>query len=328
MSNDNRDDIELVVWPGDFGLLSIDTTCLQAMVAAKIAAAPVRFKFSTNSKESPSGELPALFHGRDVCTTFEEIADHLRNTKGDLQDVVLDGDLTQVQRSDFLSYASYLRTQLYPALLQTMWVDNSNYSTVTQYWFTSKMSFPWNMWYVESRRQFAKDYLATIDRTEGDILKDALKVLNNLSAKLGDSKYFTGDKPCSLDALIFGYLAPLLKFPFPNDRIQIHLASLPNLARFVESVICIYLPLTDEEIRYQNVTKSFWETRKKKAQKVSEEIRQRQAANEAESESAGSTSLRDTIMFGVGAVTLSVLFAVHTGIISFIQDDDTGIDDY
>lgn len=147
--------------------------------------------------------------------------------------------------------------------------------------------------------------------------------MNSLSSKLGDNKYFCGDKPCSVDALIFGYLAPFLKLPLPSDRIQVHLSSLPNLSRFVESIICIYLPLSEEQVRQQSNEKAFWEKRKSKAQKTAEESRLRKEQKRTEAEQAGQSSLRDTVLFAVGAVTLSVLFAVHTGIISFLPEDDS-----
>jgi hypothetical protein len=44
---------------------------------------------------------------------------------------------------------------------------------------------------------------------------------------------------------VFGYLAPLLKLPLPSDRLQQHLKSCPNLMRFVESIISIYLQGND-----------------------------------------------------------------------------------
>jgi len=34
-------------------------------------------------------------------------------------------------------------------------------------------------------------------------------------------------------------LAPLLKTPLPNDRLQLHLSATPNLVRFVESILSI-----------------------------------------------------------------------------------------
>lgn len=149
--------------------------------------------------------------------------------------------------------------------------------------------------------------------------------MNALSQKLGDNKYFCGDKPCSLDALIFGYLAPLLKLPLPSDRLQLHLQSLPNLVRFVESIICIYLPLTEEQIRLQSHDKLFWEKRKSRSQKEAEENRLRKEQKKKEA-SQSNGSMRDTIIFATGAITLSLLFAIHTGIITFVKEDEL-IDD-
>uniref|UniRef100_A0AC34FJL0 Metaxin n=1 Tax=Panagrolaimus sp. ES5 TaxID=591445 RepID=A0AC34FJL0_9BILA len=312
-------EMELAVWPSDFGLASLDVGCLQSMVAAKIAAAPVKFRYSTNPGESPSGTLPLLIHGDTKLTNFEDIAEHLRNLK---QEVVLDGELTPNQRVEFFAYASYLRSRLYPALLHTLWVDNHNYNTVTHQWYTSKLYFPWNLFYLEKRRKFAQNYIKTVGKGESELLKEALQTLNLLSSKLGDNKYFCGDKPCSVDALIFGYLAPLLKLPLPSDRLYLHLSSLPNLSRFVESIICIYLPLPDELIRQQNIEKQTWEKRKSKAQRTAEENRLRKEQKKTETEQSNASSLRDTVLFGMGALTLSVLFAVHTGMISFIGEED------
>lgn len=125
-----------------------------------------------------------------------------------------------------------------------------------------------------------------------------------------------------MDALIFGYLAPLLKLPLPSDRVQLHIQSLPNLARFVESIICIYLPLSEEQIRQQSYDKKFWEKRKTRAQREAEENKLRKQQKKTEADRAGSGSMRDTIIFATGALTLSVLFAIHTGIISFVREGD------
>jgi metaxin len=311
--------MELVVWPSDFGLASIDVACLQSMVAAKISAAPVTFRSSTNPGESPSGTLPLLIHNDAKLTNFEDIAEHLRNLK---QEVVLDGELTPTQKVEFFAYDSYLRSRLYPSLLHTLWIDNHNYNTVTHHWYTTKLYFPWNLFYLEKRRKFAQNYLKTVGKTENELTKEALQTLNLLSSKLGDNKYFCGDKPCSVDALIFGYLAPLLKLPLPSDRMYVHLSSLPNLTRFVESIICIYLPLSDELIRQQNIEKKSWEKRKTKAQRTAEENRLRKEQKRNENEQSKASSIRDTVLFATGALTLSVLFAVHTGMVSFVSEDD------
>lgn len=94
-----------------------------------------------------------------------------------------------------------------------------------------------------------------------------------LSAKLADNKYFCGDKPSSLDALIFGYLAPLLHLSLPNDRLQMHLCSYPNLVRFVESILSIYLPPSEEMQQEQSANRRLWARRKADAQRTMEEAR-------------------------------------------------------
>ncbi|KAH7714854.1 Metaxin 1 [Aphelenchoides avenae] len=206
--------------------------------------------------------------------------------------------------------------------MQLLWNDSHNYGAVTQYSFSSKLSFPYNLYYLEKRRTLVQAYVKSMGRTDPQLTMDAVQALNWLSAKLGDNKYFCGDKPSSLDALVFGYLAPLLKTPLPNDRLQLHLSSIPNLVRFVESIISIYLPLSDESVREQAAEKKAWSKRKANAQKLLEDGKLRHEAKRTERENSKNVPLRDTILFAVGAVTLSVLFAVHTGIIQFVHEGE------
>uniref|UniRef100_A0A914PJZ2 Uncharacterized protein n=1 Tax=Panagrolaimus davidi TaxID=227884 RepID=A0A914PJZ2_9BILA len=81
-----------------------------------------------------------------------------------------------------------------------------------------------------------------------------------------------------------------------------------------------------ELIRQQNIEKQAWEKRKSKAQKTAEESRLRKEQKRTETEQSNASSLRDTILFGMGALTLSVLFAVHTGMVSFIGEEDDKLD--
>ena len=71
---------------------------------------------------------------------------------------------------------------------------------------------------------------------------DAEKCLTLLSNRLGDSKYFFGNQPTSLDAIVYSYLAPLLKTPFPNSTLQNHLKACTNLVTFVARISQKYYP--------------------------------------------------------------------------------------
>jgi len=308
--------MEFSVWSSEFGLPSFDVECLQFMVASKLCAAQINFTSSSKPWGSPTGDFPYALDDQGQCLTkFEPFVEYLRNNR---QDVVLDYELIPAQFCEFDAYNYLLKQKLRPAMLQMMWLDKDNFNTVTYCLFTSRLFFPYNFYYIDKKKKFATRLIESTRKNTKQLYSDAILVINLLSSKLGDNKYFSGDKPCSLDALIFGYLAPLLRFPFPNDRIQLHLISTPNLVRFVESILSIYLPPTESQLQEQSQRKNFWSKRKAEAQSKIREIRMRKEQNESQKSSADSSSNYGIGYFGfffAAAVTVSVMFAVHFGLI-------------
>ncbi|GMT29204.1 hypothetical protein PFISCL1PPCAC_20501 [Pristionchus fissidentatus] len=310
--------MELHVWPSDFGLPSIDPACLQFLACSKMCASPVTVVPSTSPWYSPSGEYPVVFDkskpGDKPVTDFDKFVEVLRKSG---QEVVIDGDLTTAEKAELDAYACLLAEKFFPALMHSMWVDDLNYSTVTQYWYSSRLSFPYSLYYVEKRRNKYQKMLG--ECSVKHLLGGALHTLNLLSAKLGDNKYFCGNKPTSLDAVVLGYLAPLLRLPLPNDTLQLHLSACPNLVRFVESTVSIYLPLTEEEMRRQRADKRMWTSRLARAER---DRKPEEKKKQKEEEPSEDFPLRDSIFFALGAVSLSLLFAVHTGIIQVSVEED------
>nr|CAD2174274.1 unnamed protein product [Meloidogyne enterolobii] len=229
----------------------MDIESLQFMAASKICAAPILFEYSTRPWKSPTGDLPYLItEEQETICDISRFVDFLRNSK---QDIVLDNDLVPSQLCDFDAYSALLKQKIRPALLQTFWLDKYNYNSIIHNCYTQHLIFPYGLYYMEKKRSKANAAVKSTRKSQQQITMDAVQALNMLSAKLSDNKYFCGDKPCSLDALIFGYLAPLLKTPLPNDRLQLHLSATPNLVRFVESILSIYMPLNDKILREQVV---------------------------------------------------------------------------
>lgn len=68
------------------------------------------------------------------------------------------------------------------------------------------------------------------------IYNEAEKCLKTLSDWLGESEYFFGNRPSSFDAIVFAYLAPLVKAPFPNGTLSNHVKGIVNLTRFVARI--------------------------------------------------------------------------------------------
>ncbi|KAK6013167.1 Metaxin-1-like family protein [Ostertagia ostertagi] len=214
------------------------------------------------------GEYPILYDKTNqvkMTTDFDKFVDMLRKSG---QEVVIDAELTPSERSQIDAFNCFLQEYINPAVMHTFWGDDLNYNTVTHYWFSSRLSFPYNLYYLEKRRKRIQRLLS--EKSVSSIMKDGLQALNLLSSKLGDNKFFCGNKPSSLDALVFGYLAPLLRLPLPNDRLQLHLRACPNLVRFVEQVASIYLPPSEEQLRLQKGERKMWEGRLQKAEKLKE----------------------------------------------------------
>jgi len=61
---------------------------------------------------------------------------------------------------------------------------------------------------------------------------------------LGTSQFFFGDTPSTLDAYVFGFLAPLYKVRFPKVQLQEHLKQLSNLCRFCDDILNSYFRLS------------------------------------------------------------------------------------
>ena len=72
-----------------------------------------------------------------------------------------------------------------------------------------------------------------------------------LARRLGDDLYFFGKSPSSLDALVYGHLAPLLKAPLPNPTLQNHLKACVNLVSFVVRITQNYFAET--ALEYEKV---------------------------------------------------------------------------
>ncbi|XP_059406096.1 metaxin-3 isoform X5 [Carassius carassius] len=81
------------------------------------------------------------------------------------------------------------------------------------------------------------------------IYSEAKECLNLLSHRLGNFHFFFGDTPTSLDAFVFGHIAPLIKAPLPSGQLQKHLNQLDNLCQFCNAILKNYFTDAPAETR-------------------------------------------------------------------------------
>lgn len=117
-----------------------------------------------------------------------------------------------------------------------------------------------------------------------------------LSTRLGDRDFFYGQQPSTIDAIVYSYLAPLLKTPLPNPVLQNHLKACTNLVKYVSRISQRYF-----ENEYQTYEKH-------KAEKNAERSRR-------DSESEFPNKRRNQILAALVATVAMTGYALSTGIV-------------
>uniref|UniRef100_A0A5F8H8A7 Metaxin 3 n=1 Tax=Monodelphis domestica TaxID=13616 RepID=A0A5F8H8A7_MONDO len=195
-----------------------------------------------------SGDVPILTSEDNIVSQPAKILNFLRKQKYNA-----DYQLSAKQGADTLAYIALLEEKLLPAVLHTFWVENDNYFNVTKPWFASRIPFPLSLILPGrmSKRALNRILLTKgepplyhLKEVEAQIYRDAKECLNLLSNRLGTSQFFFGDIPTTLDAYVFGFLAPLYKVHFPKVQLQEHLKQLTNLCRFCDDILSCYFRLS------------------------------------------------------------------------------------
>uniref|UniRef100_A0A8C6UL86 Metaxin n=1 Tax=Neogobius melanostomus TaxID=47308 RepID=A0A8C6UL86_9GOBI len=239
---------QLFCWEGDFGLPSVTTDCLTVLAYVQFAGAPLKVHKISNPWKSPSGSLPALrTNQNETLSRPSDIIIHLRKQKYNA-----DYDLSAKEGADSLAFISLLEEKLLPALVNLLVVvDGKNFVDVTRRWFAEHLPFPLSlvlpgrMQRRESERLRllrGEEHMEAEETLEKELLRDAAECMNLLSQRLGQSQFFFGDSPSSLDAFVFGHLAPVLKIKLPNGKLQQHLQTLDNLCGFCSNILQLYFP--------------------------------------------------------------------------------------
>ncbi|XP_019387734.1 PREDICTED: metaxin-3 isoform X1 [Crocodylus porosus] len=240
--------MELSCWGGGWGLPSVHPESLIVMAYARFSGAPLRVSAVDHSWSAPQGDVPVLISEDAVIAQPAKILNYLRKQKYNA-----DYELSAKQGADTLAYIALLEEKLLPAILHTFWVEAENYCSVTKPWYASRIPFPLRLYLPGKMSRKALNRillmrgeppLYCLNDVEAQIYRDAKECLNLLSNRLGTSQFFFGNTPTTLDAFVFGFLAPLYKVHFPKVQLQEHLKQLHNLCRFCDDILSGYFRLS------------------------------------------------------------------------------------
>ena len=319
--------MDLECWSEDWGIPSVDPECLKILAFSKFSGAPLNQKATNNPFWTPRGDLPVFRHGGLVLTDFVSVSKHLLSCN-----YSADYNLSAKQVSEAAAFIHLMDEKLLPAMKYVMWVDAKNHIEMTRPWFGKHLPFPLGLYYPNKFEQEAVKLIESVHGQHSDnneigndtlvetsVYKDAQECITILSNRLGESHYIFGRSPSSVDAVMYGYLAPLLKAPFPNNSLQNYLSSCTNLVKFVVRISQNYFP---------RVVKSYEETSRHQESKP-RSTNTEEGKEQTEEEDLWPHQTRNKIIAGAVAGTAMMGYAWSSGLIDQVRNIEIRLgDDY
>jgi len=226
------------------GLPSMDIKSLQMMAFAKFLKVDIEIVKKT-FKPYVGCKLPELICEKGSITELEDFIEYLKFEAGSTLHL-------SEQKLDirYKSYEILFEETLKPALFAVLWSDEKNYAEKTRGSYSKITSFPLNYFVPSYLRNQAITYLDSVypikyrrNYFSIELIEKAKEIIKLLSDTLANSKYFNGNEPNEIDALIFGYLAVILKTELPRlNNLQQFIEERKNLVSYVNRVLNEYFP--------------------------------------------------------------------------------------
>ncbi len=199
----------------------------------KLTGIPYETVAVRNPGKGPKGKLPYIRDGDVVIGDSGLIIEHLKRTRG----VDLDAGLDPLERADALAFQRLLEDHLYFILAYSRWIDPDGWRATAPALFGSIPPGPRQIVAAMIRRRVTRDLKGQgVGRHSRDELYAmGQNDLEALATRLDGGPFFLRDRPSTLDAVAYGFLANLLLVPVETKLKEIGLG-FPNLRAFCLSM--------------------------------------------------------------------------------------------
>ncbi|XP_035210972.1 metaxin-2-like isoform X3 [Stegodyphus dumicola] len=234
-------------------LLPDNAACLSVKAFLRMCKLNFQIEMRTNAESmSPSGSVPFIRCGTFVVADVEPIINFV-HSKG----INLSAHLDHAGIADMKAYISLVNIVLRNAELYISWCDKPTLNEVTKPRYGSSLPWPVNHILCWQTKYEVKKKLKTAD-WQSKSLEEVYEEVNNcchaLSEKLGSQKFFFGDTPTELDAVVFGHLFAILTTPLPDNRLCSILREYQNLVNLCHHIDVQYFQKhADEDDDIENI---------------------------------------------------------------------------
>ncbi|MET1256740.1 glutathione S-transferase family protein [Aliikangiella maris] len=169
----------------------------------------------TNSRRAPKGKLPFIKDNNKTVADSQFILEYLES----YYDVQLDAHLTDEQKATAYLITKSLDENLYFILVYSRWYCEKTWPQVKQAFF-GKFPFPIKQILPNVAR---KGVLKTLHNqgisrhSRNEIEHITARSFQALADLIGEKPFIFGDKPCSLDATVYAFLAEFILAELDNS---------------------------------------------------------------------------------------------------------------
>lgn len=191
----------------------------------------------SNLKKAPKGKLPFIDDEGEIIADSQFIIEHLEKKHGH----PLDSHLTEQQKAIAYLTTKSIDENLYFALVYSRWQDDESWPRVKNAFFGKfPVPFKWIVPRVARKQVIRTLHGQGISRHSKPEIQDICrKTFQALSDLIGENHYVFGDKPCSLDATIFAFLAEFILAELDNSFNEIA-RSYPVLVKYCQRIFKEY----------------------------------------------------------------------------------------
>lgn len=203
--------ITIYQFPTSFGLPNTSPFCMKLETYCRMADLPFEIKETRDPRKAPKGKFPFIKDGNVMLADSGIIVDYLKQKYGDK----LDAHLTPQQQAQNLAWQRLLEEHLYWVMVYSRWMDPANWPFMKSVFFSS---IPWLIRglierSVKKSMQQALHGHGMGRHTQQEIYTMGVNDLKAIHTQLGNQPFFCGDQPCSIDAVLYAFLAGIIAVP-------------------------------------------------------------------------------------------------------------------
>jgi glutathione S-transferase len=231
--------IKLFQFAPAFDLPNASPFCLKLETYLRMTSQQFEIPVASMSDvtKAPKGKMPYIEDNGKTIADSSIIIDYLKTTYGD----TLDGWMTDQETAVALAFQRMIEENLYWTVVHSRWIAAEGWHK-TKVEFFRTLPAPLKLFVPAlSRRGLMKSMKGhgMGRHSESEIYEIGKKDVTAIAVFLGNKAYFMGDRPSSIDATVFGFIANLVVAPV-ESALKEHALKYPPLLAYCERMKARY----------------------------------------------------------------------------------------